>query len=555
MSAEDGQASGTFFGALRRLRRGAAERETRHEARRLLHRPVDLVPGVDDRGKALVEGVYDFAGQAVRTDELGEGEGTPWRHQGAGDHWLAELHGFAWLRDLRAAGTRQAADRGRSMALDWLRQHRTIEHAAAAAWGPESLGRRLSAWLAHSEFLLQGADDEFARRFHQALDIQARHLTRIARSADEGLPQLIACKGLIESGLCLPDGERRVSQGFKLLEAALERQVLGDGGHVERNPSAHLAAMWCFVALRATLDAAHRPAVPALSEGIARLAPALRMFRHGDGGLALFNGGVEEERGLIDLALNRAGAGDGTAPLDAPDTGFRRIEGSQATLIADTGAPAAIGRWAHAGTLSIEMSAGRERLIVNCGGWRGGDSDWRHALRGTAAHSTLVVDDSNTATLGTDGTIEDGPTRVRVERRDQDGATWIDASHDGYLDTLGLVHKRRLYAGAGGADVRGEDSLVYIRRRRRQGREFALRFHLHPDVRCAMTEDRRAVLLRLPSGAVWQMRAAGASIGIDESVYVGDGKTRRRTSQVALIGPIEDETTVKWALRLLPKGS
>ena len=258
--------------------------------------------------------------------------------------------------------------------------------------------------------------------------------------------------------------------------------------------------------LRATLDASERPAGQALSEAIARLASSLRTFRHGDGGLALFNGGVEEERGLIDLALSRAAAGNGTAPFDAPYMGFRRINSRHSTLIADTGAPSATGRWAHAGTLSFEMSAGRERLIVNCGGWRGGNAEWREALRGTAAHSTLVVDDTNTATLGEDGAIADGPTTVKVERRDQDGATWIDTSHDGYLDTLGLIHKRRLYVGQEGADVRGEDTLTHTKRRRQRGREFALRFHLHPEVTCAMTEDRRAVLLRLPSGAMWQMR-------------------------------------------------
>ena len=165
------------------------------------------------------------------------------------------------------------------------------------------------------------------------------------------------------------------------------------------------------------------------------------------------------------------------------------------------------------------------------------------------------MDDTNSATLGADGSIAEGPKSVKVERRDQDGATWIDTDHDGYLDTLGLIHKRRLYAGADGADVRGEDTLTHLRQRRRRGRQFAVRFHLHPEVRCAMTEDRKAVLLRLTSGAVWQMRAAGASMSIDESVYAGDGATRRRTSQVALIGPIEDTTTVKWALKLLPKGN
>ena len=554
MGSRDERASEGFLGALRRLGGRASGRGTPAEAPELLHRPVDPVPGVAGRGQALAAGLYEFGNQTVRAAEIGERGEVPWRHQNAGDYWLGELHSFSWLRDLRAVGSTGAAERARALVLDWLQQHRTIA-SAALVWGPESLARRLTAWLAHSEFLLQGADDEFCQRFHQALKLQASHLARTARNGAGGLPHLIACRGMIETGLCLPDGERRIAQGLKLLEAALVQQVLGDGCHVQRNPSAQLGALWCLAGLRATLDASERPAGQTLSDAIVRLASTLRLFRHGDGGLALFNGAVEEEQGLIDLALGRAAADTGETPLDAPHSGFRRIEGRHATLIADTGAPPATGRWAHAGTLSFEMSAARERLIVNCGGWRGPDDGWRGALRGTAAHSTLVVDDTNSATLGADGSIAEGPKSVKVERRDRDGATWIDTDHDGYLDTLGLVHKRRLYAGADGADVRGEDTLTHIRQRRRRGRQFAVRFHLHPDVRCAMTEDRKAVLLRLASGAVWQMRAAGASMSIDESVYAGDGATRRRTSQVALIGPVEDTTTVKWALKLLPKGN
>ena len=62
-------------------------------------------------------------------------------------------------------------------------------------------------------------------------------------------------------------------------------------------------------------------------------------------------------------------------------------------------------------------------------------------------------------------------------------------------------------------------------------------------------------VLRLRSGAIWQMRAAGASMSIDESVYAGDGATRRHTSQIALTGPVEDAITVKWAIKFLPKGA
>ena len=234
MGARDEQAPGGVLGALRRLRRRVSARRTPEEIPELLHRPPDLIPGVAGRGEALAAGVYDFGGQVVRAGDVGEQGETPWRHTGAGEYWLAELQGFAWLRDLRAAGTGDAAERGRAMVLDWLRRHRTIENAVATAWGPEALGRRLSAWLAHSAFLLEGADDEFARRFHKGLELQASHLTRTARNAGEGLPRLIAARGLIESGLCLADGERRIAQGLKLVEAALAKQGAGNGNRLGR---------------------------------------------------------------------------------------------------------------------------------------------------------------------------------------------------------------------------------------------------------------------------------------------------------------------------------
>ena len=174
---------GGFPGALRRLGRHAFGRSARGEMPQLLHRPIDLVPGIASRGEDLAAGLYEFGDQTVDAEEVGERGDTPWRHRAAGEFWLADLHGFAWLRDLRATDSAQAAERGRAMVLDWLRQHRTIKTAAAAVWGPEALGQRLSAWLAHSDFLLQGADDEFTRRFRQGLELQTDHLARTARNA------------------------------------------------------------------------------------------------------------------------------------------------------------------------------------------------------------------------------------------------------------------------------------------------------------------------------------------------------------------------------------
>src|SRR3546814_7024210 len=115
---------------------------------------------------------------------------------------------------------------------------------------------------------------------------------------------------------------------------------------------------------------------------------------------------------------------------------------------------------AHAGTLAVDLSVGKERLVVN-GGAAPADPRWESVLRSTAAHSTLVVDDTNSSEIDAFGGIGRRPTRVRVDRWEADGAVWVEAEHDGYVENHGLTPRRRLYLAAGGEDLRGEDVLPY----------------------------------------------------------------------------------------------
>ena len=494
---------------------------------RLLLQPADMVPGDASRGSAFLENRYAFAGQEATTPAGPRPgvsqDGPPWRHMDAGEFWFRELQSFDWLRDLQALATQASRERARKLVLHWL------------------------------EFLLKDSDSSFAKRFFQGVALQARHLSRTARAGEDGAERLLALKGLLYSGLSLPDGARRAQQGLKLLTAELTRQILPDGGHFERSPSAHLAVLRHLIDIRGSLLAAGQPSPEALNNAIDRMAPVLRAYRHGDGALALFNDSVEKEPWLIDLVLAQCGT-KGRAQDNAPHVGFRRVQAGRSLVIADFGAPAKNGRRIHAGTLSFELSAGKERLIVNCGPWRGEDGAWRKALRATAAHSTLTVNDTNSCELFDDGTIGAGPTRVESKREDQEGATWLEASHDGYREPFGLIHRRRLYVAPDGNNLRGEDTLTRASTNNRGGRSFTIRFHLHPDVQASLVQDGDSVLLRPPSGSGWQIRAAGGTIGLNESVYAGDGLNRRRSEQVIITGPVEaEETVVKWALLRIPK--
>ena len=77
------------------------------------------------------------------------------------------------------------------------------------------------------------------------------------------------------------------------------------------------------------------------------MAPALRAMRHGDGGLALFNGSREETSALVDLVLTQAGRGS-RAPSALNEGGFQRLQAGRTVLIVDAGAPPPAGCRPHA---------------------------------------------------------------------------------------------------------------------------------------------------------------------------------------------------------------
>lgn len=377
---------------------------------------------------------------------------------------------------------------------------------------------------------------------------------------------ITAVKGLVVGALALPGHEDRLSAGLVRLQRDLPEQLAGDGIAVGRNPAALLTVLRDLVDLRTALNmagpeiAGNKDAVAAsmtlLRETIDRLTPGLRVLRHGDGRLALFNGSQEDDAALIDAVLSQTGSG--AKPLkSASRLGYQRVLAGRTLVLMDVGAPPPLGhdRDGHAGPLSLEISDGRERLIVNCGAWPrrsgAGDMAWHTALRGTAAHSTITIGDTNALPVRPEGGFANRPGRVTISRLSESNGVHIDASHDFYGRLFGLRCDRTLWISQDGGEIRGDDLLIPTGRPDGTIIGFAARFHLHPGVTVTSDPVENAVGLRLASGGGWVFRSDTGPITVEESIYVGSGSHYRRTLQLVLMGESDRRGTARltWALR------
>ncbi len=140
--------------------------------------------------------------------------------------------------------------------------------------------------------------------------------------------------------LCAQGGEFLLKKAVKTLNDQLASQILADGGAIDRNPQTLLDLLFDLLPLRQAFAARGKAPPADLLRAIDRIWPALRMFRHGDGSLALFNGmGVTApDRVAIALAYDET---RGQPVFNARYSGYQRLEAGDALVLIDAGPPPA----------------------------------------------------------------------------------------------------------------------------------------------------------------------------------------------------------------------
>lgn len=524
----------------------------------LLLTPHDLRTGDATIASDLYRGTFSLGGKRIDI-----GAHSPFKVQPPSQVWLDELEGFSWLRHLSAADNDISRLHARALVADWIesRGYHKDRHSSAKV-----KARRLISWISHASIFLDDAEPDFYQSAMRSFGQQINTLNHSLARTRDGESRLVAAIALCFASLCLSGQDRLLNKSVKLIEKEIEWQILPDGGHISRHPGIILSLLLDLLPLQRTFSARDMSAPEALHRALDRMMPMIRFFRHGDGSFALFNG----------MGITKPGEAAAVLALDdirgqpiqnAQHSGYQRLEGGRTVLIQDTGTPPPIQQSAaaHAGCLAFELSSGTQRIIINCGAARTMGANWRHAARATAAHSTVTLDDSSSAHFlsgrlaGYLGPLLiSGPKQVHVAREEFGSETVVEASHNGYVNTHGVMHIRRLSLSRPGGKLEGEDRLTRSTASHpfsmRKKQHAALRFHLHPDVSAEPSKDGKSIHLMLANRERWQFSAVGGSPVLEDSVFLAGPQGKTATLQIVIQLEFDTEVMLKWSLQRIMAG-
>ena len=413
-----------------------------------------------------------------------------WNNEQWDKLWLYNLHYFD---DLTAVDADQRTDWHRALVQRWIDEN---PPSVGNGWEPYPSSLRIVNWI---KWALAGNKMEEA--WANSLAVQVRFLSQNLETHLLGNHLFANAKALLFAGFFF-DGDEADSwyqTGLKWVEQELPEQVLEDGGNFERSTMYHVIFLEDLLDLVNVHRAYNRTPPQGLETRIAPMFHWLETMCHPDGEISFFNDAalgvtppVTEIKNygvrlrLLSLLSNEKCTG----LTDLPDSGYSRVELGDAVALIDRAAvgPDYLPGHAHADTLSFELSLFGQRVVVNSGTSVYGTGEQRQAERGTAAHSTVVIDDENSSEVWGGFRVA---RRARVfdrEQREEGGVIHLSACHDGYSRlTGGPLHCREWLFEEGTLTI--HDKVTG-----RGSHEIKSVLPLHPEVKVLSVDGKRALL-------------------------------------------------------------
>ena len=198
-----------------------------------------------------------------------------------------------------------------------------------------------------------------------------------------------------------------------------------------------------------------------------------------------------------------------------------------------------------AGTLSLEFSSYKEKIITNCGALEKSTGNASY-LRYSAAHSTIVLENTNISEIRDNQPHIKFPQTVSFKKQLDNSIYSVEASHNGYIKNYKKIVKRKINFQENKDYLIGEDSIISATSKNTEV-IFHIRFHILPNINVTQTNSRKNIILKTKNNAIWMFKS-NKDLILEESVFI-DKNDVKETKQIVIKGITKkNREKVQWSL-------
>jgi len=282
-----------------------------------------------------------------------------------------------------------------------------------------------------------------------------------------------------------------------------------------------------------------------LSYQIINMSSVLMNFLHKDGTLALFNGSNNFYNKEINQLI-RQETDIKSKEFYEINNGISSYTDKNKKIFMDVILPTnyLVNNNLHASTLSFELSCFNEKIITNCGSVEKRIGQKPEYLRYSAAHSTIILNNTNITELVVKKSYKRAPKNIHFNSEKNEKYTTWNASHDGYSKNFNKIIKRKFIISNKENEVFGEDSIIPTKIKSKKT-NYSIRFHLMPYCNCLLTNDKKSIIIKTKLNQTWIFKS-NSLISLENSIYIGNGKRVEQNKQIVINGTANDKKKIEY---------
>ena len=401
---------------------------------------------------------------------------SDWNNKNYTKLWLYNLHYFDYINSHES----NSFNKEKEIIKSWIADNPPFY---GVGWDPYPSSIRIVNWI---KWLYE--NNYSNKEIEDSIFLQSKHLFNNIEYHILGNHLFSNAKALIFAGLFFKGQESKVwlSKAEFILKKELSEQILPDGGHYELSPMYHSIILEDILDLYNIFNSHKKNVNHELVESISKMFKWLESMSHPDNKISFFNDSahgiasslkdlkVYRRRLKIKLHLEK----NDLYFNDLKHSGYTSILQKDIFLVVDRGnvGPNYLPGHAHADTLSFELSIFKNRFIVNQGTSLYEDGAERLKQRGTANHSTLLINDANSSNVWSSFRVAQRAKIVSRSNYINDDLIEISGMHDGYSRLKGKLFHERTWKVL-------DDKIEIIDLITGKGiQDLKLIFPLHPDV-------------------------------------------------------------------------